>query len=47
MGWFFYSLVYLIIVRMLFVNLLKPEGLNLSNIDLGTAADVTKLKIYL
>src|SRR6478609_4574629 len=42
LGWFFSASVISLLIGMFYVNLLEPGvGLNLSNIDLATASDVT------
>jgi Na+/H+-dicarboxylate symporter len=42
LGWFFTASFISLMIGMLYVNLLKPGvGLNLSNVDLATASDVT------
>jgi Na+/H+-dicarboxylate symporter len=42
LGWFFTASFISLLIGMFYVNLLQPGvGLNLSNIDLGTATDVT------
>lgn len=42
LGWFFSASFVSLLIGMFYVNLLEPGvGLNLSNIDLGTASDVT------
>jgi Na+/H+-dicarboxylate symporter len=42
LGWFFTASFISLLLGMFFVNVLKPGvGLNLSNIDMGTAAEVT------
>jgi Na+/H+-dicarboxylate symporter len=43
MGWFFTASFISLLIGMFWVNILKPgEGLNLSNIDLTTASEVTE-----
>src|SRR6188768_3699403 len=43
LGWFFTASFVSLLIGMFFVNILKPgEGLNLSNVDLSTASEVTK-----
>jgi Na+/H+-dicarboxylate symporter len=42
MGWFFTASFISLLLGMFFVNVLKPgEGLNLSNVDLGSVSEVT------